>query len=119
MSKTKTGWTSFHHIISFILVTFASTALSSEKSIKLSVNDWGELNSSKEILAIRPLASIMQKLTLKPDKKLYVLYPGDDNGSKWAYDLRGWLISLGLKSDRIVMSSDSYQENIIEIKIQN
>jgi hypothetical protein len=120
MSKAKTGRARFRQLalIILLLTVFAGTALSNEKSTKIMASSWGKPQSSKEILAMRPLASIMRKLTKNPETTLHVLYPGDDKGIKWANDLRGWLVSLGLKSERIIMSPDSYREDIIELKIQ-
>ena len=120
MSTAKTGRTYFRQLVPVILLltVFADTALSSEKSTKIYASNWGNPQTSKEILAMRPPASIRRKLTRNPETTLHVLYPGDDKGIEWANDLRGWLISLGLKSERIIMSPDSYREDIIELKLE-
>lgn len=96
-----------------------TTALSNETVIKLSSKTWGNPQNTKEILHIRPLTSIMRKLTHRPAAKLSVLYHGDDKGTKWASDFRSWLISLGLKSERIILSPDNYTEDTLELKIKN
>lgn len=89
-----------------------------ELSSKLTTRIWGSPKNTKEVLQIRVLSSVMRKLINRPQAKLNILYPGDDKGTEWANDLRGWLISLGLKSDRIKLSPDSYTEDTIELVIQ-
>jgi len=91
---------------------------SKEFSAKLTTHSWGNPKSTKEVLQIRVLRSVMRKLINLPQAKLQILYPGDDKGTQWATNLRSWLISLGLKSDRIMLAPDSYTENTIEMIIQ-
>ncbi|NOX42650.1 MAG: hypothetical protein GXP19_02810 [Gammaproteobacteria bacterium] len=102
-----------------LFVVSPKAVLSNEINTKLSADIWGNPQSGEEVLQIQPLISIMRKLTSNPKAKLNVLYHGDDKGTKSANSLRGWLISLGLKSDRIILAPDSYIEDTIELKVQN
>jgi len=101
-----------------ILLVVTSAAQSNEKNIKISTSTWGHPKNAKEVLKIRPLASVMRKLINRPQAKLNILYHGDDKGTDWATNIRGWLISLGLKSDRIILSPESYKPDIIVFRIQ-
>lgn len=90
----------------------------SERYTELNLTDLTEPVISNDILNIKPLVSIMRKLSTQPEARLNVRYPGDDKGTKWANKLQTGLISLGLESRRIIMSPDSYRENIIELKLE-
>lgn len=89
-----------------------------EIKAKLSAHAWGNPQSSKDILKIQPLNAIMRKLTNAPQAKLNVLYHGDDKGTQWANNIRRWLISLGLKSERIILTPDSYTVDTIELIVR-
>jgi len=53
------------------------------------------------------------------DQSLIVRYPGGEVGMLWASELKGWLISLGLSSERIDTQAGSLNHNELELHVVN
>jgi hypothetical protein len=59
-----------------------------------------------------PVRAAVQNLVQTPDSLLLIRYPGGDEGSIWAEELQGWLISLGIEPTLIEMRPGSIPEQI-------
>jgi hypothetical protein len=63
------------------------------------------------------LQNAMQEFQSGKDSKLLIKYPGGDEGTLWAYDLRGWLISMGVASQHIELIPGSGKTDQLEISV--
>jgi len=83
----------------------------------LTAEQWNVPRQASSILSMPALQSAMQAFQAKEGSQLLVKYPGGDEGTLWAYELRGWLISLGVASDNIELIPGSTKPDQLEISI--
>ena len=79
---------------------------------------WAKPKRAETILAIPEIAQVLQELQDQPRSNLLIRYPGGDEGTVWAYELRAWLVSFGLPSRMIEMRPGSSQAGMIEMQVQ-
>jgi hypothetical protein len=73
----------------------------------LSAEMWARPRSGKAVLAMPPVRKVVHSLLNTPGSHLLIRYPGGDEGSIWAEELQGWLISLGIEPRLIEMHPGS------------
>lgn len=77
---------------------------------------WNVPRTESAILAMPTLQSVMKAYQGNEGvSRLLIKYPGGDEGTLWAYELRGWLISLGVASSHIELVPGSRDANQLEI----
>ena len=69
------------------------------------------------ILAMPAVHKSMKKLQRNVNSFLKLKYPGGDEGTLWANELRSWLIALGLSSKRIELVPGSAISTTIELEV--
>ena len=103
-----------------LLMLIASSSLAEEQQYILTAQQWNVPRTESAILTMPPLQSMMQAYQKSNQSaRLLVKYPGGDEGTLWAYELRGWLISLGIGSDHIELVPGSRDANQLEIYLIN
>lgn len=78
----------------------------------LTAEMWARPRSGKAVLAMPPVRAAVQNLVQTPGSHLLIRYPGGDEGSIWAEELQGWLVSLGIEPILIEMLPGSTPEQI-------
>jgi hypothetical protein len=78
----------------------------------LTAGMWARPRSGKGVLAMAPVRDAVRSLIKTPGNHLLIRYPGGDEGSIWAEELQGWLISLGIEPTLIEMRPGSTPEQI-------
>lgn len=73
---------------------------------------WARPRSGPAVLAMPPVHAVVEKLVHTAGSHLLIRYPGGDEGSIWAEELQGWLISLGIEPTLIEMRPGSSAEQI-------
>lgn len=84
----------------------------------LTAEQWAVPRQVDSLLHMPAIASAMQEIRTYPGSRLIIRYPGGDEGTLWAYELRGWLISLGLSSQDIELLPGSGMPRSIELEVQ-
>jgi len=106
-----------------VLIIFYSSffcenlAFASPQMYYLSAEQWAVPRSVTAIISMHAIASVMQALQDDKNSSLVIHYPGGDEGSLWATELRGWLISLGLSSSKITLVPGSTAANRLDLEI--
>lgn len=72
-------------------------------ALTLTADQWPSPRNGESIVTLPPLAAAMQNMIATPDSRLALRHPRSDEGGAWAQELRDWLVSLGVSSDRIEM----------------
>jgi len=80
--------------------------------------EWSVPKTAEVVLAMPVLQTAMKHLQHSERARLIVYYPGGDEGSLWAIELRGWLVSLGLEADRIKLISGSRYPDRLQLQIE-
>ena len=79
---------------------------------------WAKPKRAETILAMPEIVQVLQEMEQQPDSHLLIRYPGGDEGTLWAHELRAWLVSLGLPSKFIEIRPGSSQLGMIEMQVQ-
>ncbi|MDT8404462.1 hypothetical protein [Sulfuriflexus sp.] len=84
----------------------------------LTAEMWARPRSGQAVLSMSPVRTAIRDLLNTPGSRLLVRYPGGDEGSIWAEELQGWLISLGIEPTLIEMRPGSSPQQI-ELEIMS
>jgi hypothetical protein len=85
---------------------------SSRDRYVLTAEMWARPRTGQAVLAMPPVRAAVQELVQTPGSHLLIRYPGGDEGSIWAEELQGWLVSLGIEPILIEMRPGSTPEQI-------
>lgn len=83
----------------------------------LHANEWFVPKSAPTLLAMPAIQNVMSDLQKNRKNTLEIKYPGGDEGTLWANELRSWLVALGLSSKRIELVPGSSVSSIIELDV--
>lgn len=79
----------------------------------VTAGEWALPRSGTALLKNDSLARVVRHLIDHPGDRLVLHYPGGDEGVLWAGELRGWLVALGIASERVVLMPGGTPEQII------
>ena len=85
--------------------------------ITISAIEWARPRHGEAITRLQGLADMVRGLLESPDKRLFVHYPGGEEGMLWAEELRSWLVALGVDSSRIEMLPGTASPDAIELSL--
>ena len=94
-----------------------ATASSGSGVYTLNAEQWNVPRDAASILNMPALQAVMQEFQRKPGSRLLIKYPGGDEGTLWASELRGWFVALGVASARIELSPGSQKADQLEIHV--
>lgn len=109
-------WNMSRFII-FAICIFTSVSVFADEIKLLHANEWSIPKQASTILAMPAINSSMLKLQKNMSSTLKLKYPGGDEGTLWANELRSWLIALGLSSKRIELVPGSAISTTIELEV--
>ena len=102
----------------FVCFLGAGTALA-EARWDLSAEAWARPRSGAGLVAMAPLADVVRHLQENDGQRLFIGYPGGEEGSLWAHELRSWLVALGIPSRRIQLVPGNGRADALELRIQD
>ncbi|HEY9150111.1 MAG TPA: hypothetical protein VIQ75_04835 [Gammaproteobacteria bacterium] len=102
----------------FACILAASAALAEDRW-SLSAEQWARPRSGASLVSMEPLAEVVRHLHENGEQRLFIAYPGGEEGSLWAFELRSWLVALGVPSRRIQLTAGSGQDDALELRIQD
>ena len=101
-----------------ILVLYTNSLLYAEPNTHILTNQqWNIPRAASSIIEMPAIRSAMHEFQSSKNSKVQIKYPGGDVGTLWAYELRSWLISLGLSENFIELVPGSSNPNQLEINI--
>ena len=103
-------------IIATIMLFFATNVFASDIEL-LHVNEWSVPKQTVTVLAMPAINKSMRELEKDTNSLLKIKYPGGDEGTLWANELRSWLVALGLSSSRIELIQGSAISTTIELEV--
>lgn len=103
-------------IIATIMLFFATNVFASDIEL-LHVNEWSVPKQTVTVLAMPAINKSMRELQKDTNSFLKIKYPGGDEGTLWANELRSWLVALGLSSSRIELIQGSAISTTIELEV--
>ena len=102
--------------LSIFLISFVSISYAGEVEL-LKANEWAVPKRATTLLSMPSISKSMQKLQKSTSSTLQIRYPGGDEGTLWANELRSWLVALGLSSSRIDLVPGRAAPSTIELEV--
>lgn len=89
------------------------------ESYLLTQEQWAVPKRAETILKMPAIAKVFADLQTSAAGQLLIRYPGGDEGTLWAHELRSWLVSLGVSAKNIELRPGSADASIIELLVQD
>lgn len=102
-------------LISLMLIMLPSMARA--EVLLLEGHEWAVPKQATTIIAMPAINKTMQAMLQHPNSLLQIRYPGGDEGTLWANELRSWLVALGLASERIELIPGSASHTALELEV--
>jgi hypothetical protein len=83
----------------------------------LKASEWNVPRTTETILSMPALRQTVQAYNKHPKAKIQIHYPGGDEGTLWATELRSWLVSLGIASSHIELLPGSRNDGQLELQV--
>ena len=107
-----------HNLFFVIPVLFIHSLLYAETNTHiLTSQQWNIPRDASSIIEMQAIRAAMQEFQSNKNSKMLVKYPGGDEGTLWAHELRSWLISLGLSEKFIELVPGSGNPGQLELVI--
>ena len=100
------------------LISIGGFGLAHAEQHILSAEQWARPRSGLDLVTLQPLATAVRMLDRDSQLGLTIGYPGGEEGSLWAHELRSWLVALGLPSRRIQLVSGSRHADALELRVE-
>jgi hypothetical protein len=119
--KTRKNYQRLINSACFVGLLFIAghAAANSIRIFTLSADEWARPRSGSVIPQLAAVRSAVSYWGKGGDKAMIIRYPGEDTGELWAAELRDWLISLGVPSDYILLSSGTQAADEIKLEVGN
>jgi len=91
--------------------------LAGEKVWQLGADDWARPRDGVAMIQMPPLPEIVKAWEQQAGQRVIVRYPGGEEGLLWAYELRSWLVALGIPSQYQELIAGSGQPDRIELEL--
>ncbi len=79
---------------------------------------WSGITRASQVVAIAPLREAIKAFDAQSGARLVVIHNGGEDGLFWASDLEGWLVSLGVPSNRIVDRIGAIRPGRIRLQVE-
>jgi len=99
------------------VILLSGAALADDDTWALSADTWARPRDGQAVARMAPLPEVVASWSAHPERRLVIHYPGGEDGQLWAYELRSWLVALGIPQDRQELVAGSQQADRIEIEL--
>lgn len=62
---------------------------------------WARPRSGRAVVSMAPLPRAVRQWSEMPEARIVIHYPGGEDGELWAFELRDWLVALGVPSGHL------------------
>ena len=83
----------------------------------LTSSEWNVPRTTKTVLDMPALRKTIHAYGKHAGSRIQIHYPGGDEGSLWASELRSWLVSLGIASAHIDLLPGTRKPGQIELQV--
>lgn len=104
-------------VIAFFMFLVSSCLLLAGEKYYLTHEQWAVPKQAEVVLNMPAIAKVFAALQAFPEGQLLVRYPGGDEGTLWAHELRSWLVSLGISMKNIELRPGSMDGAVIELLV--
>ena len=100
-------------------VVLYTTVHAADDSEKLSQAQWNVPRSATTIIQMTPIQNTIRKYQAKDGTRIQIRFAGGDEGTLWVYELRSWLVSLGIPSADIELIPGASDPAQLELSVIN
>jgi hypothetical protein len=100
-----------------IAVFISGHAVAEPVVTELRAEQWELSRNGERLLAIDGIAEIVEAWSSDNRQKIELQYPGGEEGELWVYQLRDWLVALGIPSKNLVAVPGSGQADVIRLQV--
>jgi len=83
----------------------------------LTASAWNVPRTTQSVLAMPALQKTVRAYDKHPKSRIQIHYPGGDEGTLWAAELRSWLVSLGVASQHIELLPGTRKPGQLELQV--
>lgn len=105
-------------LLACLLALPTLAALAAEPVRVLAADQWDRPRSGDFVRGVPVLVETVRAFDLRPGRRLTVRYPGGEAGLLWAEELKGWLVALGLESERIAVVPGARHGDALELIVE-
>ncbi|HHH44193.1 MAG TPA: hypothetical protein ENK49_08650 [Gammaproteobacteria bacterium] len=104
--------------IGFLAMLLVSLAAQAEaRQWLLNADDWARPRDGRSIVQMAPLPELVAGWSAETGQRLVIRYPGGEEGLLWAYELRSWLVALGVPMEAQELVAGSHRADRIELEL--
>ncbi|HED19656.1 MAG TPA: hypothetical protein ENI74_09165 [Gammaproteobacteria bacterium] len=100
-----------------LLLIFPLTIQAETRQWVLSADEWARPRDGQSVARMAPLPEIISSWSSRKGQRLLIRYPGGEEGLLWAYELRSWLVALGVPMEDQELVVGSHQADRIELEL--
>lgn len=105
-------------ILMLVSLLLASGMVFAVEEWTISGEQWDRPRSGEWVTNIKLIAEAVNRFREDDNMLLAIKHPTSEAGSLWAYELRSWLIALGIPSDYIKLSSGEVSQERLKIQLK-
>lgn len=105
-------------MITCLLLNMALVYAAQADTWSITAAEWARPRSGKSVLEMQAVASAVKDFNADTMSILLVRYPGGEEGALWAFELRDWLVSLGVPSNRIELYPGQSENGTITLGVK-
>jgi hypothetical protein len=94
-----------HGVLAGVVLAVAMAAAEGAELARahLERDDWPAQRDHRSILSLTAVRTVLEAYDETRDRRLLIRYPGGDLGNAWAFELRDWMVALGVPSASITL----------------
>jgi hypothetical protein len=104
-----------------LLIMMICGSVSAVESVQIiTADDWARPRSGESLVQMPALKQTVRDYLSKGAggaQQILIRHPRGEEGVLWAEELRGWLVSLGVPSDDVVVSPESTRVDALELAV--
>ncbi len=99
------------------LLVFSGILSAESQQWLLRADTWAKPRNGLVVTQMPPLPDVVASWSEDTNQRLIIHYPGGESGQLWAYELRSWMVSLGvpLKNLELVAGGEEAGEIVFEL----
>ena len=105
------------HTLTVAVCLVCSINLVSAETVTLTSETWSIPRTGDVLLKLPEFVAVMQAIEKMPASPVRIRYPGGDEGSLWAHEVRSWLITLGISGKQIELLPGSSAADHLDIEL--
>lgn len=87
-------------------------------SYSLDYETWSRPRDGQTVRELNSVGDAIMRWQSNPKSTIDIRYPGGEAGSLWASELKDWMVSFGVPSERIQLTPGSASPGLIDIDVQ-